>query len=73
MITEQNLKSAIDNWRTGHYGEDDYYDEPFVCPICGEKAYELYYNNRTSEIVGCDYCIEIKDSIDEEANNKWRI
>ena len=69
MITGQNLKTAIDNWRTGHYGEDDYYDEPFVCPICGEKTYELYYNNYMNKIVGCGYCIEIKEDINE-VNNK---
>lgn len=62
MITEQNLKTAIDNWRTGHYGEDFCEDELLVCPICGEEVNELYYNNYTNETVGCSCCIELKYS-----------
>ena len=64
MITEQNLKTAIDNWKTGHYGEDYYgrNTESVICPVCGEDTYELYKNTHTNEIVGCNYCIELKYS-----------
>lgn len=59
----------IDDYITGHYGEDMYYDEDEVryCPVCGEEAHEFFYNNYTNDIIGCSGCVEPRNSneIDE--------
>lgn len=62
-LNSPNLGHAIDMYKTGHYGEDDYDDdEPMTCPVCDEQTYELYKNTHTNEIVGCNHCIELKYS-----------
>lgn len=62
-LNSPNLGHAIDMYKTGHYGEDDYDDDESVtCPVCAEDTYELYMNIHTNEIVGCDHCIELKYS-----------
>lgn len=61
-LSSPNLERAIDMYKTGHYGEDDYNDEPTTCPVCDEQTYELYKNTHTNEIVGCNHCIELKYS-----------
>ena len=61
-LSSPNLGGAIDMYKTGHYGEDDYNDEPTTCPLCDEQTYELYKNTHTNEIVGCNHCIELKYS-----------
>ena len=56
-----SLSQLIDDYKTGHYGEDEYGDcKPSTCPVCDEETYELFYNNYTDEIVGCQNCVSLK-------------
>ena len=61
MITRE-LAAAIDRYRTGNYGEDQY-DDYFVCPICGDTEVGLLYrNDYKGKVVGCSSCISIIDN-----------
>ena len=65
---ENVLRNMIDNYITGHYGEDMYEDAGTVyCPVCGEEVQELFYNDYNNDIVGCENCVRFKhiDDIDE--------
>ena len=44
--------------RTGYPGK---VPEIPVCPVCGDEA-ETFYMNEDKQIVGCDNCIEKRDS-----------
>jgi len=39
--------------------------EYFICPVCGETVYEnVYRDNATGEVIGCDECAGGYDSED---------
>ena len=50
---------AMEEARTGNYGEDGYYDRPNqCCPVCEIENPDYFYKNcYTDEIVGCSECI----------------
>ena len=33
----------------------------FICPVCGQVAYESVFVDRDGDIIGCDRCAEIKE------------
>lgn len=42
--------------RTGY--PDGKEPEAYFCPVCGEECEKLFKHKSTSEIAGCDNCIE---------------
>lgn len=61
-MSDPNLLDAMDRYKTGNYGEDDYADQiTSICPICGRDAESVYLNEYTAEIVGCEECVKVQD------------
>lgn len=63
MIVRNDAPDAVltmEESRTGHYGEDDYYDAPTQrCPVCGAIDPLYFYIRRfDDECVGCTDCIK---------------
>ena len=59
-----SLGGIIDDYKTGHYGEDQYEDGYGICPVCGADTLTLIYNDFTEKIVGCDCCTREYSAID---------
>lgn len=56
-----SYKSALDDWKTGHYGEDAFTDT-FECCNCGCVIPE---GNEYFDVDGDIYCVECEDAADE--------
>lgn len=65
-MNDPSLSSAIDDYRTGRYGENYYSRTKCVCPICGEEVNILIYNDYTQEYVGCECCTRERMVGDDE-------
>ena len=42
--------------RTGH--PDGKAPDPVLCPLCGGESEIIYRSKESSEILGCDLCVE---------------
>ena len=36
----------------------------YICPVCGEEAYETVFVSNDGEVLGCDNCAQIKEAYD---------
>lgn len=63
--TDPSAIQAMEEARTGNYGEEGFYDEyeDVYCPICGELNPEFFYVDTYGDCVGCSECVHKEYSL----------